>query len=77
MAMTEAQGYKWKPKRPLHGDFCIIFLSKGSLMAKPKLTGREVRSAFPGEVSTADLGLESIRHSTVLPLPGLTYANTT
>lgn len=46
-------------------------------MAKPKLTGREVRSAFPGEVSTADLGLESIRHSTVLPLPGLTYANTT
>lgn len=63
MTMTEAQGCKWKPKGPLNGDFCIILLSKGSDMAKPKLRGREVHSAFTGEVSTAGLGLESIRHS--------------
>lgn len=49
--------------------FCVILLSKGSHVAKPKLRGRDVQSTFTGEVSTTGLGLESIRHSTVPPLP--------
>lgn len=38
-------------------------------MSKLKLRGRKVYPAFTGKVSTTRLGLESIRHSTVLPLP--------
>lgn len=49
--------------------FCVILLSKGSHVAKPKLRGREVYSAFTGEVSATGLGLESTRLSTVPPLP--------